>query len=84
MTLEQVRVIGQGGEHLQAMLRLDNGKSVRGVWFRNGHLAESLHASAGTHTVVFALAQSTFGGEPVPEIRIHAIQESECDAWARE
>ena len=75
--VEQVRVVGQEGEHLQVTFRLDNGTTARGVWFRHGHVAETLRASGGMHTVLFTLTQSLFGGEPVPEIRIRAIHADE-------
>ena len=70
--VEQVRPIGQNGEHLQLVFRLDNGKSVRGVWFRHGHVAEQL-APGRTCDILFALTQSVFGGEAVPEMRVSDI-----------
>jgi len=68
--IEQVRPIGQNGEHLHLIFRLDNGANVRGVWFRHGHVAERLLASGRTCDVLFSLTQSVFGGEVVPEMRV--------------
>jgi len=70
VVIEQARAIGQNGEHLHLMFRLDSGKNVRGIWFRHGYLAEQLLAEGGTRNVLFSLAQSVFGGEAVPEMRV--------------
>ena len=69
VTLQQVRPVGPCGEHLHALFRLDNGSTVRGIWFRHGHVAETLQAQ-DTYDVIFTLAQNTFGGEQVVELRI--------------
>jgi single-stranded-DNA-specific exonuclease len=76
--LENVRAIGQGGEHLSLTIRLPDGDTARAVWFRHGHLAQPLQAAGkGTpHDVLFALTQSDFGGEPTPEIRVIAVNET--------
>ncbi|MCL2105027.1 MAG: DHH family phosphoesterase, partial [Kiritimatiellaeota bacterium] len=72
VTVESVRAIGQYGIHLHVMFRLGNGNTVRGIWFRHGHVAQTLRAS-DTCDVLFTLSQNTFGGATVPELRIRAI-----------
>jgi len=73
VALENVRAIGQNGEHLSMTFRFDNGNTARGVWFRHGHVAEQLRTAGKAHEVLFTLALSEFGGETVPEIRVVAI-----------
>ena len=62
--------IGASGEHLQLAFTLRSGTAVRGVWFRNGGLAETVRASGGRFDVVFELTQNDFGGEPSAELRV--------------
>ena len=73
VTVQHVRPIGQNGEHLNLAFRLDNGNTVRGVWFRHGYLAERFLAQDKACDVLFALSQSSFGGEVAPEMRVMDI-----------
>ena len=69
-TVENARPVGASGEHLQLAFTLASGETVRGVWFRNGGLAESVRASGGRFDVVFELTKNDFGGEPSAELRV--------------
>lgn len=68
--LERAQPVGQAGEHLQLAFRLGPGRTVRGVWFRNGAAAEALRAAGARFDVVFELAQNEFGGEATAEMRV--------------
>lgn len=71
--LETVSPMGQDKEHLQAGLRLPDGKAIRGVWFRRGHLAERLKATQGPCDLLVELKQNAFGGEERVELRMIAL-----------
>ena len=68
--LERAQPMGQAGEHAQFGFALGAGKTVRGVWFRNGRAVEDVRAAGGRFDVVFELAQNDFGGESVVELRV--------------
>jgi single-stranded-DNA-specific exonuclease len=68
--LERVQPMGQAGEHVQLGFALGSGRTVRGVWFRNGKVVEAVRAAGRCFDVVFELAQNDFGGESVVELRV--------------
>ena len=75
VTIKQVSVVGQNGEHLHVMFRLANGQDVRGIWFQHGHCAEMVYALAdGPCEVLFSLMQNAFSGKLTTELRIAAIR----------
>ena len=71
--LETVSTMGQEKEHLHVLIRLPDGKSVRGVWFRRGHLAERLKAKPGPCNLLFELQRNDFGGQSTMELRMIAL-----------
>jgi single-stranded DNA-specific DHH superfamily exonuclease len=73
VTIQNVRAVGQYGEHLHVMFRLSDGKAVRGIWFRHGHAAGTFRVP-DTCDVLFMLTQNTFGGDQAAELRILSIK----------
>lgn len=82
VALENVRLMGASGEHLQfAFATAAAGHTLRGVWFRNGNQIEALRAEPGRFDVIFELTQNDFGGESSAELRvIDMAPESKCDS----
>ena len=70
VTVKAVRPVGSAGEHMQLTLGRAGGASLGAVWFRNGGATEAVRAASAAVDVVFELCQSTFGGEPSPELRV--------------
>ena len=68
--LARAQPVGASGEHLQLAFSWASGKSVRGVWFRRGGLAETLHATGGRFDVVFELTRNDFAGESSAELQV--------------
>ncbi|MEI6645372.1 MAG: single-stranded-DNA-specific exonuclease RecJ [bacterium] len=68
-----ISAMGQEKEHLQAILQLPDGKSVRGVWFRRGNLAEKLKENPGPCNLLFELQRNDFGGQSTVELRMIAL-----------
>jgi single-stranded-DNA-specific exonuclease len=73
VVLETISTMGQEKEHLQALIRLTDGQSVRGIWFRRGHLAEKLKENPGFCTLFFELQRNDFGGKSTVELRMIAL-----------
>ena len=71
--LETVSAMGHEKEHLQVTVRLPDGNSIRGVWFRRGQLAEKLKTNPGPCDLLFELKQNTFGGNEHVELRMIAL-----------
>ena len=70
MTVKAARPVGGAGEHMQLTLGRAGGASLGAVWFRNGGATEAVRAASAAVDVVFELCQSTFGGEPSPELQV--------------
>jgi single-stranded-DNA-specific exonuclease len=68
--VKRAQPVGADGEHLQLAFALRSGITVRGVWFRNGALAEAVRSAAGCFDVIFELTQNDFGGESSAELRV--------------
>lgn len=73
VVLETVTAMGQEKEHLQALIRLPNGQSVRGVWFRRGYLTEELRKNPGPCNLLFELNRNDFCGQSTVELRMIAL-----------
>ncbi len=73
VVLETISTMGQEKEHLQALIRLPDGQSVRGIWFRRGHLAEKLKENPGLCNVLFELQRNDFCGQSTVELRMIAL-----------
>lgn len=73
VVLEAISTMGQEKEHLQVLIRLPDGQSVRGIWFRRGHLAEKLKANPGFCNVLFELQRNDFCGQSTVEFRMIAL-----------
>ena len=71
--LETISTMGQEKEHLQALIRLPDGQSVRGIWFRRGHLAEKLKADSGLCNLLFEMQRNDFCGQSTVELRMIAL-----------
>lgn len=71
--VDQVSLMGQGGEHLQLNVRLKDGRAVRGVWFRRGHLVEKIRAARGPCQLLFELQRNDFREESTVELRMIAL-----------
>lgn len=71
--LDRVALMGQGGEHLQMSVRLKNGRAVRGIWFRHGHLAEKIRTAQGPCHLLFELQRNDFRGESTVELHMIAL-----------
>lgn len=71
--LETISVMGQEKEHLQASIRLPNGKSVRGIWFRRGYLVERLKSTPGPCALLVELQRNDFCGQSTVELRMIAL-----------
>jgi single-stranded-DNA-specific exonuclease len=70
--LETISTMGQEKEHLQTLIRLPDGQSVRGIWFRRGHHAERLKAKSDSCNLLFELHRNDFGGQSSVELRMIA------------
>ena len=66
---EPPRVIGADGAHLAFTFALGN-RSIRGVWFRAGPLAEKIRSTGNSFDVAFELAQNTYLGHTTLELRV--------------
>jgi single-stranded-DNA-specific exonuclease len=71
--LKTISAMGQEKEHLQVILQLPDGKSVRGVWFRRGHLVAKLKENPGPCNLLFELQRNDFGGQSTVELRMIAL-----------
>lgn len=71
--LKNISAMGQEKEHLQAIVQLTNGKAVRGVWFRRGHLVEKLKENPGPCDLLFELQRNDFCGQSAIELRMIAL-----------
>lgn len=69
VTLKNVRIIGGHGDHLQLEFALPDGTSRRGVWFGQGHLAESIRKLACCD-IVFQLVDNEFNHQHSLEFQL--------------
>lgn len=69
VVLKSVKVIGQHGDHLQLGFELPGGLGIRGVWFGQGRLAETLRRSA-RYDLAFQLEANEFQSECHPEFQL--------------
>ena len=73
VSLETISTMGHEKEHLQARIRLPDGKMLRGIWFRRGHLAEKLKSTQGPCNLLCELQRNDFQGETTLELRMIAL-----------
>lgn len=73
VSFDLVSPMGQGGEHLQVRVRLRDGRLVRGVWFRRGHLVEKIRADPGPYHLLFELQRNDFREKSTVELRMIAL-----------
>jgi single-stranded-DNA-specific exonuclease len=70
---DQVAQMGQGGDHLQMSVRLSDGRLMRGVWFRRGHLVEKIRMDPGPYQMLFELQRNDFREKSTVEFRMIAL-----------
>jgi single-stranded-DNA-specific exonuclease len=73
VSFDQVSAMGQGGDHLQLSLRLKDGRLIRGVWFRRGHLVEKIRMDPGPYHLLFELQRNDFREKSTLELRMIAL-----------
>jgi len=73
VSFDQVSTMGQGGAHLQLSMRLSDGRLIRGVWFRRGHLVEKIRMDPGPYHLLFELQRNDFREKSTLELRMIAL-----------
>jgi len=73
VSFEQVAPMGQAGDHLQLSMRLRDGRLIRGVWFRRGHLVEKIRTDPGPYHLLFELQRNDFREKSTVELRMIAL-----------
>jgi single-stranded-DNA-specific exonuclease len=72
LEVQRIKPVGSGGTHLQCWF-YTQGKTIKGIAFQQGHLAEKL-SSGDKANVACHLQENTWNGETSLEIEVVDIQ----------